>query len=444
MPSDERGETRVRNRSMRWRDAGRGTYWGIFASIMLVLVTASAAGSTATITLAQFKQRDRNLEARLLREFEEQHPEIRVRLREMPASSDLQHQQFATWLAARDRSIDVYAIDLIWVAEVAAAGWIRPLDAFWPTAARRAFIPRLVEANSYRGRTYAVPRFTESGMLFYRKDIVHDPPRTWRALETYARRHQRPGMAGLVFQGKQYEGLVCNFLEMLWSNDGAVVDAEGRVTLDRPEAIEALATMVGWVRDGGIAAPGVTTYVEHDGLQEFVEGRALFHRNWSYAWAQADLPSPRVRGRVGAVPLPAFPGGRSTGALGGWNLVISSFSDQPEAAWKLIAYLTGASVQRSKTVHEGRLPTRVALYGDPHVLAANPHFRGLRDAVIHARNRPVSPVYARISAAIQLHVSRALVGAEEPRVPMRRAAEAIRRVLRQMRDLTKGGTSWKS
>ncbi len=428
----------MRNRFVRPRDTGVGAIPALLASLMLVLVTASTAGATVTIALAQFKQRDRALEARLLREFEARHPGIKVRLREMPASSDLQHQQFVTWLAAKDRSVDVYAIDLIWVAEFAAAGWIRPLDALWSVRARRAFVPRLVQANSYQGHTYAVPRFTESGMLFYRKDLFRTPPRTWRALEEDAMGLQRPGLAGFVFQGKQYEGLVCNFLELLWSNNGAVMDAEGRVTLDRPEAIEALATMAGWVRDRGIAAPGVTTYAEHDSLQEFTEGRALFHRNWSYAWAAANLPSSRVRGRVGVAPLPAFSGGRSTGALGGWNLAISSFSGQPEAAWKLIAFLTGASVQRRKAVHEGRLPTRLALYEDPEVLEANPHFRSFRDAVIHARNRPVSAVYARISAAIQLHVSRALVGAEEPAVAMRRAADAIRRVLQHMRDLEKG------
>jgi multiple sugar transport system substrate-binding protein len=410
----------------------------LLTTVMGVGVAAAPALAAVTITLAQFTQRDRPLEVELLREFERRHPGITVRLREMPASSDLQHQQFATWLSGRDRSVDVYLIDLIWVAEFAAAGWIRPLDAEWPETARVSFIPRLVEANSYAGRPYAVPRFTESGALFYRKDLTASPPQTWAELERQARRLQGPGLAGYVFQGKQYEGLVCNFLEFLWSNNGTVIDAEGRVALDRPEAVEALATMVGLAGRGGVAAPGVTTYVEHDSLQEFTEGRAVFHRNWSYAWTVADLPASRVRGRVGIAPLPAFPGGRSTAALGGWNLAISSYSAHPDAAWKLIDYLTGESVQRTKAVSEGRLPTRVALYDDPGVLAANPHFVAFREAVIFARHRPASPVYARISAAIQLHVSRALVGRETPDVAMRHAADAVRRVIRQLSEVEKG------
>lgn len=419
-------------RCRRW-SLGVGLTAGLFATLVALPLPAVWAGGATTITLAHFKQRDRELEARLLSDFEKQHPGIRVRLREMPTSSDLQHQQFVTWLAAKDPSVDVYAIDLIWVAEFAAAGWIRSLDGFWSPAAREPFVPRLIEANSYKGRVYAVPRFTESGLLFYRKDLVATPPRTWAELEEQALRPRTPGLTGYVFQGKQYEGLVCNFLEFLWSNKGAVMDVDGRVTLDAPEGIEALTAMVRLVRRG-IAAPGVTTYVEHDSLREFTEGRAVFHRNWSYAWAVANLPSSPVRGRVGIAPLPAFPGGRSTGALGGWNLAISSYSQHPDAAWKLVEYLTGHSTQRAKAVAEGRLPTRLELYDDPQVLAANPHFAEFRDAVIHARNRPVSPVYARISGIIQLHVSRALVGAESPDMAMQRAAEAVRRVLTRIPD----------
>lgn len=417
---------------LRMRGACQRKSLVILAAATFVLGTTWSADGSVTITLAQFKQRDRELETRLLTQFERQHPGINVRLREMPASSDVQHQQFATWLAARDRSVDVYAIDLIWVAEFAAAGWIRPLDELWSPAARKAFVPRLIEANTYKGHVYAVPRFTESGMLFYRKDLVRLPPQTWVELEEQALRLQRPGLAGYVFQGKQYEGLVCNFLELLWSHGGAVMDAEGQVTLDRPEAIEALTTMVRWAESGGIAAPGVTTYVEHDSLQEFIEGRAIFHRNWSYAWSAGNLPSSRIRDRVAIAPLPAFPGGRSTAALGGWNLAISAFSTHPQAAWKLIEYLTGEAVQRTKAVLEGRLPTQLTLYEDPDVLEANPYFSEFRHAVASARNRPASPVYARVSAAIQLHVSRALVGQEEPAVAMRRAAEAVRRVVRRI------------
>ncbi len=428
----------VSSTCLQRRPRALGSIAGLFALLATLALPGSWAEATVTVTLAQFKQQERELEASLLREFEKRHPEIHVSLREMPTSSDIQHQQFVTWLAARDPSVDIYAIDLIWVAELAAAGWLRPLDAFWPPPARKPFLARLIEANSYAGSVYAVPRFTESGMLYYRKDLVAVPPRTWDELERLASALQRPGLAGYVFQGKQYEGLSCNFLEFLWSNGGAVIDADGRVTLDRPEAIEALTTMVNLVRRG-IAAPGVTTYVEHDSLREFTEGRAVFHRNWSYAWAVANFLSSPVRGRVGIAPLPAFLGGRSSGALGGWNLALSSFSPHPEEAWKLIEYLTGHSVQRIKAVAEGRLPTRLALYRDPRVLKVNPHFAQFRDAIMHARNRPVSPMYPRISAAIQLHVSRALVGAEPQDVAMTRAADAVRQALRRVPNPSKAG-----
>ena len=179
-------EGRVKTGRFRKWSGGLGVIAGPFASLVIVALAAVWAEATTTITLAQFKQRNRELEAQILRKFEERHPGIKVRLIEMPTSSDLQHQQFVTWLAARSSSVDVYAIDLIWAAEFAAAGWILPLDRFWPAGTRTAFFPRLIDAVSYAGRTYAVPRFTESGMLFYRKDLVPAPPRTWEELQQHS------------------------------------------------------------------------------------------------------------------------------------------------------------------------------------------------------------------------------------------------------------------
>jgi multiple sugar transport system substrate-binding protein len=154
--------------------------------LALLALSAPAAAQDGAVSIAQFRQRDLEVENRLLREFEAA-TGIRVRQRVMPASSDLQHQQYVTWLASRDRSVDVYPIDLIWVAEFAAAGWILPLDERLPAGARGDFLPAPLASAVYRGRLYAVPRFTESGLLYYRTDLSPRPPATWQELAQRAR-----------------------------------------------------------------------------------------------------------------------------------------------------------------------------------------------------------------------------------------------------------------
>ncbi|HWP35513.1 MAG TPA: ABC transporter substrate-binding protein [Thermodesulfobacteriota bacterium] len=397
------------------------------AGVALLLSAPAAGAGEATVTLAQFKPRNPALEARLLAEFERRHPGVRVVVKELPAESDVQHQQYVTWLAARDPTVDVYLIDVIWPAEFAAAGWILPLDDRWPPAARADFLPGPLAAVTYQGRVYAVPRFTEAGVLYYRTDLVAKPPATWSELARLAREEARPGRAGYVFQGKQYEGLTVNVLELVWAHGGDLL-RDGRVVIDEPAAARGLGVLVGLLESG--AAPrGNTTYIEATSLHEFTEGRAVFHRNWAYAWAIANGPDSKVRGRFGVAPLPRErPDAPPVAALGGWNLAVSRFSRQPDLAWRLVEYLTSPEVQKAKALDEGRLPTRRALYDDPEILARHPHFAAVKGILEAARARPAHPAYPALSAILATHASRALVGQSRPEAALAAAAAEIRRL----------------
>jgi trehalose/maltose transport system substrate-binding protein len=393
------------------------------------LLAAASPAAGAELTVAQFRQRESRAEVELLAEFETAHPGIRVRQREMPASSDVQHQQFVTWLVAKDPSVDVYLIDVIWVAEFAAAGWILPLDEFVPPGRRGEFIPSVLQALTYQGRLFALPRFTENGLLYYRKDVVPNPPATWDALVALAKRDQRADRAGFVFQGLQYEGLTVNFVEHLWARGGALLDARGRPAFHGEGGVAALTFLVDLIHTHRISPPGVTTYMERESLQEFLEGRALFHRNWAYAWGQVQRQDSKVRERAGVVPLPRADGHPGAGALGGWNLAVSRFTRHPREAWQLVDWLTSREAQRRKALGEGRIPTLTALYGDPELLLAHPQFAVLRHALPQARPRPIDPFYPRASGILQGYLSRALAQTMAPREALAAAGAEVSRAL---------------
>ncbi len=393
------------------------------------LLAGASPAAGAELTLAQFRQRESRAEVELLAEFEAAHPGIRVRQREMPASSDVQHQQFVTWLVAKDPSVDVYLIDVIWVAEFAAAGWIQSLDESLPAGRRAEFIPSVLHALTSRGRLFALPRFTENGLLYYRRDLVPEPPAAWDALVALAKRHQRPDLAGFVFQGLQYEGLTVNFLEHLWARGGTLLDDRGRPAFHGEAGVAALSFLVDLIHRQRISPPGVTTYMERESLQEFLEGRALFHRNWAYAWGQVQREDSKVRDRAGVVALPGAGGHPGAGALGGWNLAVSRFTRHPREAWQLVDWLTSREAQRRKALGEGRIPTLASLYEDPDILRAHPQFAILRQALPQARPRPIDPYYPRVSGILQGYLSRALARAMGPREALTAAAAEVGRAL---------------
>ncbi|WP_447974317.1 ABC transporter substrate-binding protein [Nitrospira sp. Kam-Ns4a] len=351
--------------------------------------------------------------------FAEAHPAIRIVREIAPHSSTAYHDLLTQKLKNRDAAVDLFFMDVVWVPEFAAAGWVRPLDDWFGPAEQAQFLPAAVEAGRYRGRLYGVPSRIDGGLLYYRADLLERygfaPPETWEELvhqaqtivASEAARH--PALRGYTGQFKQYEGLVCNMLEFIVSGGGRLLAEDGLQTmLAAPEALAA----VRFVRDRlltGLASRAVLTYQEPESLAAFVRGHAVFHRNWPYAWQIANDPArSTVAGRVGVAPLPRFAGGRRAAALGGWLYGINAESRHPEAAWAFIRFLASPEIQRLFAVQAGIAPSRVALFDEPEVRRAAPQWKALRPALEAATPRPRTPLYPALSHRLQRYFSRAL------------------------------------
>jgi multiple sugar transport system substrate-binding protein len=258
------------------------------------------------------------------------------------------------------------------------------------------------------------------------------PPKTWDALTAMARKVQqgerpaRPEFYGYVWQGAQYEGLVCNFLEAAASAGGGLPIENGNLRVNSKANSKALALLRNMVGPGGISAPQTYSSMQEEETRLYFErGDALFERNWPYAWPLHQSEKSPVRGQVGIAPLPSFPGQNPAAALGGWHVGISRFTDAPEAARELALYLVSLPVQKRLALELGWNPGRREVYGDPDVLARYPHFRELRAVFSHALARPGLPYYSRVSEVLQRHLNAALAGKTDPTHALQSAQEEI-------------------
>lgn len=361
----------------------------------------------------------------LIGAFEHAHG-VPVRREALPASSDEQHLFYAINLRARSSAFDVFALDTIWVAEFAQAGWLRDLShVLTPRNGADLFYGPLASV-SWQERRYALPWFADAGLLYYRADLLEaqglEPPRTWAELVGAARQVQRqhPGVHGFVWQGKQYEGLVCNALEFIWSHGGSLGAA--------PEpAARGLAFMRGLVTTG-ISPPFVTTLTEEPARVLFGRGKAVFMRNWPYAWHLFERPGSAVKGRVGVRALPHAPGHAAAATLGGWHLGVNAFSRHAAAAEKLAAHLTAGPAQKALALAYGYSAPRRSLYADAELAAAQPFLASLGELLEAARPRPVSPHYVALSQTLQAEFSAALTGLRTP-------LQALAEIARELRAL---------
>jgi multiple sugar transport system substrate-binding protein len=382
----------------------------------------------------------------IARAFEDAHPGTRVALVEGPQSTDLRENLYTAVLLAGDATYDLVYLDVTWTPKFAAAGWLRPLDRWFDSETRARFLPAAMAAGEYRGRLYRIPVRTDVGVLYYRSDLLasagRSPPVTLAELVSTARALQDPpALWGFVWQGKQYEGLVCDFLEILHGHGGSWIDPLTlEVGLDRPEARAALRFLVSCVHDPAISPPGVTTYQEEESRRLFQDGRAVFLRNWPYAWRLAQADDSPLRGRVGVMALPGAGAGSAGGTLGGWGLAVSTHSRDPELAVEFIRAATSLEGQRALCAPTGYAPALAAAYDDSTLRAANPFLGTLLRLHEHAVSRPAIPRYALASDVLQRALSGALAGTVSPERALAEAARETRALLggREVRATAEG------
>jgi multiple sugar transport system substrate-binding protein len=338
--------------------------------------------------------------------FNEQNPKLEAELLELPENADIQREQQIQRLRAESDQCDVLGMDVIWTAEYAASGWLYDLT---PVVDKleSEFIPSTVETTEYEGKKWALPFNTNAGFLFYRTNEVPKPPTTWEQVYKDAK-----GDNSLVYQGERYEGLTVNFLELLYSAGGKVLSDDGEtVEIDSPQAKEVLEFMQEGVEDGAVPK-AVTTYEEESSRRAFEAGNATFMRNWPYAYALGKESN--IADEFAVTKFPGFGGNPGAGVVGGYNLGISAFTDNPEGSLAFAEFLTTQPVQKEMFLKATLPAVATAVYKDPEVQKELPFTEELLKAVEQAQARPVSPVYTEISEAIFNNVFEVLNSRESP------------------------------
>ncbi|HEX6709782.1 MAG TPA: ABC transporter substrate-binding protein [Rubrobacter sp.] len=365
----------------------------------------------------------------------------KVIFRQGNADTGQRFDKLRTEMQAGGEDLDVILGDVIWTAQLADSGWIHDLSDRFTESQRKEFLPGSVEAITYKGKAFGMPWFTDTGLLYYRKDLLEKsgfdgPPKTWDELKqmTTKVRQDSGTKFGFVFQGARYEGGVCDGMEFIWTHGGEVLDPQDptKVVVDSPEAIAGLATERSMITDG-ISPQAVSVYKEDESAGAFLNGDAVFLRNWPYVYALVgtkDYPKLSTD-QVGVSELPSADGEPGNGTVGDQPFYISSTAKDPDAAWKFIQFLTAPEQQKLRAVEGAYLPTRTALYDDPEIQKKVPVVPLAREALQHTRPRPVSPYYSDMSLEMQEQFNSSLAGDISPEEAAKTLKEQLENFIKQ-------------
>ncbi len=388
----------------------------------------------------------------LIEEFNNRNPHIHIQLIGNETTDAIQ-ANYSSDFQRNPPIYDLIYMDLIWLPKFAEEGILRELDDNITPAALAEFLDQEVNLGRYEEHLYRIPFRSDAGVIFYRRDLleragVKEPPKTFseviKVSNTLKEKKIEPWQ--YVWQGKQYEGLIATFSEVLLAHGSYWIDnaKKDKVGIDSKDAIKA----VEFLRQAivtGVSPSDITSSTEKQAEEDFLTGKAAFLRGWPNTWFKANANDSAVKGKVGLTSI--FPNKdkdkniekdkdeniepKTVACLGGWGFGIAKKAQHPKEAWKAIEFFTSEEIQRKFVMDSSYLPSRRKLFSDREIMKKYPHFKDgkMLEIVDNANPRPVIPQYERASEILQDYLSQALSGQSTPETAMQNAAKKTRDLL---------------
>jgi multiple sugar transport system substrate-binding protein len=329
---------------------------------------------------------------------------------------------------------DVVQMDTVWTARFAAAGWVADVTSRITDAIKQDVPAAALGAVTYNGKLYGMPLFNSAKHLFYNAKLLKEagfdhPPATFDEFVAQAQATTRQGQWGSLWSWKQSEGLLCDWLSLMFTQPGAqFLDSHGKAVFHTMGGTEALQGMVGLLYHHKVADPASLESTEDDVRRMLQTGAYALTYNWEGVLPEANDPrKSRAAPHIRVALLPGGSGVKSASVNGAEAWGILAQSRRHEAAWKLLEYMASPAWQKKAALIAGDYPILASLYSDPEIHKTVQHFAIYGEQFKYLVVRPQLTDYARKSDIIQRHLHTALLRKVSPKEAMHAAASEVNR-----------------
>ncbi len=332
--------------------------------------------------------------------------QYKIQYNKLPTDADGQRQQMVRRLAARDSSLDILGLDVTWEAEFAEAGWIRPWTGANKAAATKGTLTAPIQTATWKGQLYAVPYNSNTQLLWYRSDLVPNPPKTWDEMITMAEKLAKEHKPHRIeIQGAQYEGVTVWFNSLVASAGGSILNQDATKPSLGDPALKALKIMKR-LASSPAADPSLSVQQEDQNRLAMEGGNAAFELNYPFVYPSMQADKPKLAKVFKWAQYPSVDANEpSHVTIGGIDLAISQYSKHADLAFKAALCLRNRKNQIIAAVKGGLPPTLESLYNSKELAKAYPFHADILKALKNASVRPKTPAYQNVSIVISHNVS---------------------------------------
>jgi multiple sugar transport system substrate-binding protein len=372
---------------------------GLAAALLLAACGGGSSSGPANINVWVFNEPSGSFKNAAKRCTDQSGGKYKITLNALSNQADAQRQSLVRRLAAKDSSIDIAGMDVVWTAEFAAAGWIKEWPENLASQVRQGTLPGPLATATYQGKLYAAPANSNTQLLWYRKDKVDKPADTWNGLIAQATNLK----THIEIQGAQYEGVMVWFNSLVQSAGGTIVKG---TTVTLGPAGQVAANTMSRLAHSPAADPSLASQHEDENRLAFEAGTSYLEINYPFVYPSAKENAPDVYKNMRWAPYPGIVSGKPAKApIGGINWGVGAYTKHPQEAFAAAACMRNPENEKEAAIKGGLPPTLESLYSDPALIKAYPFAALIKKQLATAAVRPVTPAYADVSLAVAKAVS---------------------------------------
>ncbi len=343
----------------------RESWKGLLAGAALVALVTPASAVELAVIMEEVP--DYDIVAALTERFEAENPDIDIRFEAMPY--DAMRDKILTSFLAPEATYDVVIVDNPWMDEFGRAGYLAPLDELVEATEGYDygdFVAPLRKIGEVDGRIYGVPYYNYALGLIVRQDIFDARgiavPTTLEDYVTTIKKLTGGDFYGAAMQPQQGYKIFEEWKNWLYALGGDLMDENGNVVIDGPEAVEALEMYIDAYHNA--APPGSLNWGFDEALRAVASGRAATMMSYNWMLPTLNKPGGPAGELAGKFELYEVPGGKAV--LGAWHWAIPANTADREAAWKFVSWITSKEIDRERVIMGGA-PIRTSVMTDPEV-----------------------------------------------------------------------------
>jgi multiple sugar transport system substrate-binding protein len=324
----------------------------------------------------------------------------------LPSDADGQRDQLVRRLAAKDAGMDLLGMDVTWTAEFAEANWVRELTPQQISQANADILQPPIDTATWKDKQYGVPKHTNVQLMWYRKSLVPNPPKTFDEMMAQSQALKDQGKPFEIgFTAAQYEGYVVNINNLIKGYGGRVVNPDSTAPAIDDKTVQAL-TLLQKLASSGLVSSSLSNAQEPEVFADLQQGRSAFSLNWPYVLSAMRESNPDLVPDLGFAPYPTVESGAPpTTTLGGMNYAISTYSQHPDETFEAAMCLRNEKNALAAAIDAGDVPALKTVFDRPEFIEAYPMKDAMLTSLENAVSRPVSPVYQNISTTLSTTLS---------------------------------------